>query len=141
MSVKSKWQGRKGRRLKSLLFCCWFLFLTFPSFAQQPEKQESIPEPLLGDHNDGSRARPVHAIELRDAGGEVIRPTDRPLLPFSTLQTCGADCHDVEQISHGWHFSTTQTGVDGKRRGQPWILVDEATATQLPLSYRDWPGC
>ncbi len=141
MSVESKWQRRKGRSMKSLLFCCWFLSLTFPSFPQQSEKETPVPEPLLGDLNDGSRARPVHAIELRDADGEIIRPTDRPLLPFSTTQTCGADCHDVKKISHGWHFTTTNAGVDGGRSGQPWILVDEETATQLPLSYHDWPGC
>ncbi|MBN2320659.1 MAG: hypothetical protein JXR49_16385 [Acidobacteria bacterium] len=141
MSVKSKWQRRKGRRLKSLLFCCCILISTFPSFAGQPENEKPVAEPLLGDLNDGSRARPVHAIELRDAGGEVIRPTDRPLLPFSTVQTCGADCHDVEEISRGWHFTAALTGVDGGRRGQPWILVDEETATQLPLSYHAWPGC
>src|SRR6266545_1616617 len=62
-------------------------------------------KPKLGDAPDGSRARPVHIIPLRDAEGAVIRPGDRPLLPFSTRQTCGADCHDVQKIGHGWHFN------------------------------------
>jgi hypothetical protein len=141
MSVKRKWQRRNERRLKSLLFCCCILIPIFSSVAGQSEKEKPVSEPLPGDLNDGSRARPVHVIELRDADGEVIRPTDRPLLPFSTLQTCGADCHDVEEISRGWHFTTALTGVNGGRRGQPWILVDEETATQLPLSYHAWPGC
>lgn len=95
--------------------------------------------PLLGDHTDGSRARPVHRIALRDADGEVIRPTDQPLLPFSARQTCGADCHDAATVSRGWHFTVT-TRQEGGRRGEPWVLVDADTATQLPLSYHEWPG-
>lgn len=96
--------------------------------------------PLLGDQNDGSRARPVHLIPVRDSEGEVIRLADRPLLPFSTRQTCGADCHDVVTISRGWHFTTTDAGSKTGRRGEPWIFVDPETATELPLSYHGWPG-
>ena len=107
----------------------------------QAEKDRFAGKQLLGDLNDGSRARPVHIIPLRDTEGEVIRPGDRPLLPFSTRQTCAADCHDVATISRGWHFNSTLTGVAGGRRGQPWILIDQDTATQLPLSYRAWSGC
>ena len=140
MSGKSKWR-RCGRcRLKSLLFLCWILISTFLSFAGQSEKGKPSSGPFPGDLSDGSRTRPVHAIELRDADGEVVRSTDRPPLPFSTLQTCGAKCHDVEKISHGWHFTASLAGVDGGRHGQPWILVDDETATQLPLSYHEWPG-
>lgn len=110
------------------------LLLACSALAQQASK------PLSGDQNDGSRARPVHRIPLRDAEGEVIRPTDRPLLPFSARETCGADCHNVATISRGWHFKTALAGSDGGRRGEPWILVDPGTATQLPLSYHGWPG-
>lgn len=95
--------------------------------------------PLLGDHPDGSRARPVHVIPLRDAEGEVVRPTDLPLLPFSPGATCGAECHDVGSISRGLHFSATARRPQG-RPGEPWILADADTATQLPLSYHGWPG-
>ncbi len=105
--------------------------------AQAPAPARSAP--LLGDRNDGSRARPVHLIPLRDHEGEIIRPTDRPLQPFSTRQTCGADCHDVATIARGWHFNMTEPQAK-VRRGEPWILVDPETATQLPLSYHGWPG-
>jgi hypothetical protein len=107
---------------------------------QQPPATLRKAGPLLGDNADGSRARPVHRIPLRDAEGEVIRTTDRPLLPFSTTETCGADCHDVATISKGWHFNVTAAGSARTRPGEPWILVDGDTATQLPLSYHSWPG-
>ena len=110
----------------------WLLAASAP--AQQPAA------PLLGDHSDGSRARPVHRVPLRDGDGEIVRPTDIPILPFSTLQTCGADCHDVGTIGRGWHFRSGQGGSKGRRPAEPWILVDVETATQLPLSYEGWPG-
>jgi hypothetical protein len=121
----------------------WFLVLIcgFSCFAWQSKNPNPPSKPFLGDLNDGSRAQPVHSIALRDPDGEVIRATDQVLVPFSTLQTCGADCHDVATISRGWHFTTSLPGAEGGRRGQPWILTDPATATQLPLSYHDWPGC
>jgi cytochrome b subunit of formate dehydrogenase len=106
--------------------------------ASQPPAGAPAPT-RLGDHSDGSRARPVHRIPLRDAEGQVIRPTDRPLLPFSTMGTCG-DCHDVAAISKGWHFNVTTPGAAGARPGEPWILTDPDTATQLPLSPHGWPG-
>jgi hypothetical protein len=68
-------------------------------------------------HSDGSRARPVHVIPLRDHEGEVIRPTDRPLLPFSTSQTCGADCHDVATVERGWHFRTERGRTRERQAG------------------------
>jgi len=121
------------------------LLLASAAPAQQPPRQtparpSTPPPPLLGDQSDGSRARPVHRIFLRDADDEVIRPSDRPLLPFSPKSTCGTDCHDVATIGKGWHFSTTTPGRAGVRPGEPWILVDVDTATQLPLSYHAWPG-
>ncbi|MEI9972593.1 MAG: hypothetical protein WDO73_11360 [Ignavibacteriota bacterium] len=43
-------------------------------------------------------------------------------------------------VSRGWHFNAMQAGVPPGRNGQPWLLIDRATATQIPLSYRAWPG-
>ena len=97
-------------------------------------------KPLLGDLPSGSRSRPVHVIALRDENGDTIQPGDHPPLPFSTEQTCGNTCHDVQAIRRGWHFNATLAGVRAGRNGEPWIWIDIATATQIPLSYRAWPG-
>ncbi|MFZ0035282.1 MAG: hypothetical protein WAK60_09905 [Sedimentisphaerales bacterium] len=94
---------------------------------------------FMGDQSDGSRAIPVHLIPLLDDEGEKITPDVETLLPFSTRRTCGA-CHDYEKISHGWHFNAVEPNVAPGRGGQPWILFDAGTATQIPLSYRAWPG-
>ena len=96
--------------------------------------------PKLGDNSAGSRGQPAHIIPLRDAEGDTIQPGDRRALPFSPMQTCGGECHDVSAISHGWHFNANQSGIAAGRNGQPWLLVDPSTGTQLPLSYRAWPG-
>jgi hypothetical protein len=97
----------------------------------------------LGDFGDGSRAAPVHRInlynELGNSKEDRIYPDDDPLLPFSTRQTCGA-CHTYGIIDNGWHFNATDPNVSAGRPGQPWIFVDARTATQIPLSYRPWPG-
>jgi hypothetical protein len=135
--------------LRALRVCAMLLLGTGAAVAQQaraPAPQAPAPAgaqrvvPLLGDQTDGSRARPVHAIPLRDVEGEVIRPTDRPLVPFSPVRTCGADCHDVATVARGWHFNTTDPTRDNGRRGEPWILVDLETATQVPSSYRPRAG-
>lgn len=97
-------------------------------------------KPMLGDLPSGSRSRPVHLIPLRDENGDVIQPGDRAPLPLSIEQTCGASCHDVQFIRHGWHFNAGQPGVPAGRNGEPWIWIDYATASQIPLSYRDWLG-
>ena len=106
----------------------------------QPAKKASSPKVMLGDNSAGSRGQPAHIIALRDPEGDTIQPEDRRPLPFSTGQTCGASCHDVATISRGWHFNAALAGVPPGRKGQPWFLVDRETATQLPLSYRAWPG-
>jgi hypothetical protein len=92
----------------------------------------------MGDNSAGSRAQPVHIITLRDPEGDTIQPDDRRPLPFSTTQTCGADCHDVSAITRGWHFNPA--GSPPGRNGQPWLWTDAATGTQIPLSDRGWPG-
>jgi hypothetical protein len=98
----------------------------------------------LGDESDGSRAHPTHLIPLfyeNEDGeqGEKITPDDELLLPFSTRWTCGG-CHSYGIISKGWHFNAAEPGVIPGRVGQPWILADARTGTQIPLSYRPWPG-
>ncbi len=97
-----------------------------------------------------SRARYVHRISLYDENGDVIRLTDdsgkpmdpdfEPIPPFSTRNTCGK-CHDMGQVHAGWHFNAMADPEHGRNRpGEPWFLVDAATGTQLPLSWRSWPG-
>jgi len=115
------------------------MLAAWPGLAQPLEKA-SPPKPMLGDNSAGSRGQPAHIIALRDPEGDTIQPEDRRPLPFSTRQTCGANCHDVAAISRGWHFNAALAGVLPGRKGQPWFLVDRETATQLPLSYRTWPG-
>lgn len=95
--------------------------------------QSQQPKAKLGDNSAGSRGQPAHIIALRDPEGDTIQPGDRRALPFSVTQTCGNECHDVAAISRGWHFNATLAGVAPGRNGQPWLLVDAATATQLPL--------
>ncbi len=96
--------------------------------------------PLIGDESDGSRAVPVHRIPLLDEGGQDIRPDDDPLFPFSTHQTCAVQCHNYETIVGGWHFNASDANVPPGRPGHPWIFWDADTGTQIPLSYRAWPG-
>jgi hypothetical protein len=99
---------------------------------------------LLGDESDGSRAHPIHLVPLfpeNEDGerGEKVTPDDDPLLPFSARWTCGS-CHSYGIISRGWHFNAADPNVAPGRPGQPWILADARTGTQIPLSYRSWPG-
>jgi len=93
----------------------------------------------LGDNGDGSRAQFVHVIDLLDEKGRLISSYDKKPQPFSIRQTCDA-CHSYDIISRGWHFNAPDTNVPPGRTGQPWIYVDPATATQIPVSYRPWPG-
>ena len=127
--------------------------------AQQPKAKPAEEKPKLGDNSAGSRGQPAHIIPLRDPEGDTIQPGDRRALPFSVSQTCGGDCHDVAAVGRGWHFNATASLVNSAgvpaaglglkmghvpsvddRNGQPWLLVDRETATQIPLSYRAWPG-
>jgi len=125
--------GLHGFRQRIGLGILAFVFVAGYVFAQG--------KPKLGDVNDGTRAHPVHLIELLDEEGSAIRTDDDPLMPFSMEQTCmGDDCHSYQTISTGWHFNAHNPDVEPGRRGQPWLLMDRATATQLPLSYRPWPG-
>lgn len=90
-----------------------------------------------------------HVIPLRDHDGEMIappaafdengKPQEPRGKPYSVAQTCGR-CHDYTSISQGWHFNAAKPGVPAGRPGEPWILTDPSTRTQLPLSYRGWEG-
>ncbi|MCJ7776830.1 MAG: hypothetical protein MUP16_00715 [Sedimentisphaerales bacterium] len=115
-----------------------FIYTTILFFVTSVSVAADANSKFMGDVSDGSRAISVHLIPLIDDEGDKITPAVEPLLPFSTCQTCGV-CHDYEKISHGWHFNTAEPNVAPGRGGQPWILVDAGTVTQIPLSYRTWP--
>jgi len=93
--------------------------------------------PLKGG---GSRTLAVHRIPIYDATDQKILPAgEEPIMPLSTRTTCGK-CHDYEKISSGWHFNAMDETVPPGRAGELWVLVDERTGTQLPLSYRPRPN-
>ena len=70
----------------------------------------------IGDASTGSMAVPVHLIKLIDQDSSVIRPNEKPLLPFSTKQTCGS-CHDYNIIRTGLHFSAGDSNSVSGRHG------------------------
>lgn len=122
------------------VLCLSALTVCFESQAAGAE----APGKLLGDESDGSRAHPTHLIPLvagNEEGqqGGKIYPDDEILLPFSMRWTCGG-CHSYGLISKGWHFNANDPNISPGRPGQPWILSDARTGTQIPLSYRSWPG-
>ncbi|MHC4642572.1 MAG: hypothetical protein ACYS32_13080 [Planctomycetota bacterium] len=120
---------RKGLLIK--VVCCW-LVLAFSAVVDTEGKK-------IGDVSDGSLSVPVHVVGLRSDEGDKISPDDEPALPFSTRQTCSV-CHSYETISQGWHFNAVDVNAVPGRKGQPWIFVNPGTSTQIPLSYRPWPG-
>ncbi|MCJ7778499.1 MAG: hypothetical protein MUP16_09320 [Sedimentisphaerales bacterium] len=128
---------KKGFIYTTILFCVTPAILL--CFCEAAGAAADANSKFLGDQSDGSRAIPVHLIPLVDEEGDKITPADEPFLPFSTRQTCSA-CHDYEKISRGWHFNAAEPNIVPGRQGQPWIFVDAGTATQIPLSYRTWPG-
>jgi hypothetical protein len=101
------------------------------------------------DVHTESRTPFLHNIPLHDAQGRVIsppsilsedgKPQESKANPYSTAMTCGK-CHDYDSISQGWHFNADAGTVKPGRPGEPWILTDPATHTQIPLSYRGWAG-
>jgi hypothetical protein len=109
-----------------------FAALILPAYAASGEQ---LPE----DYSDPSRSVFVHVLPLINEQNDRILPSDEPLMPFSTRNTCGF-CHNYEKVSGGWHFNSADPNIDAGRVGQPWIFVDKDTATQIPLSYRNWPG-
>lgn len=87
----------------------------------------------------GSDRTYSHWIELKDAAGRHVDPHAADAAPFSMQATCKT-CHDLGAMAHGWHFAPRDGEVDRGRNGEPWILTDPRTGTQLPLSYRGWSG-
>ena len=81
----------------------------------------------------------VHRITLYDHNAEAIKPRDPKAKPYSPAVTCGK-CHGVDQIQKGWHFNAADPEVEKGRPGEPWMLVDKETGTQIPVSSRGWPG-
>jgi hypothetical protein len=101
------------------------------------------------DIHTESRTPFLHNIPLHDAQGRLIsppsvvsedgKPQEPKGSPYSPAKTCGK-CHDYDTISEGWHFNADAGTVPPGRPGEPWILTDPATHTQIPLSYRGWAG-
>gem|GEM_PF-132252 len=79
----------------------------------------------------------AHRIGLFDAKKKLIDGTTYE--PYSPQGTCGK-CHDYAAIAMGRHFQAGRAGAEDGRPGEPWILWDADTRTQVPLSYRAWPG-
>ncbi|MDP1563577.1 MAG: hypothetical protein Q8M16_19530 [Pirellulaceae bacterium] len=113
-------------RLVLTLGAAWSLFFASISEAQTSRFATS-------DNDSGY----VHWIELYDAKNNKILP-ESPR-PYSPKATCGR-CHDVETISHGFHFQAGSEATEAGRPGQPWVWSDPKTGTHLPLSYRPWEG-
>ncbi|MCP4257438.1 MAG: hypothetical protein GY774_07895 [Planctomycetes bacterium] len=135
---------RKGLILTGFLCLLVLCLSVFTVCFENEAVGAEAPSKLLGDESDGSRAHPTHLIPLvsenedGEEGGKIY-PDDDPLLPFSMRWTCGG-CHSYGIISQGWHFNATDPNIASGRPGQPWILSDARTGTQIPLSYRKWPG-
>ena len=86
---------------------------------------------------DTSRTSAVHDIPLFNGKNEKIDPTSKK--PISFKVTCNK-CHDYSTIEKGWHFNSGDPNVPAGRPGEPWVLLDKATGTQLPISPRGWKG-
>ena len=84
-----------------------------------------------------SRSPFVHRINLYNEKGALLKATDDT--PWSPGVTCGK-CHEYDTIAKGWHFNDATTESLAGRPGEPWILADTKTGTQLPLSRRGWKG-
>lgn len=91
------------------------------------------------EHWDGSRTTPVHNFAMYDETGQQIVPEYDRAMPMSSRNTCGT-CHTYSVVSSGWHFNSSKGVVSPGRPGEPWVIVDKQTGTQLPVSYRGWPG-
>ncbi len=113
--------------------------------AAEPPSESS---PKAPPERTYSRSPFVHRIPILDEDGTVIRPQkpgeepspNASSKPMSQANTCGK-CHsDYPVMQQGWHFNFAQPNAPHGRPGEPWILTDLQTRTQLPLSYRGWPG-
>ncbi|HAV40940.1 MAG TPA: hypothetical protein DCW97_00810, partial [Acidobacteria bacterium] len=85
-----------------------------------------------------SQISPLHRVPLMDEFNEQIVPAAPSAWPLSTRYSC-APCHEYETISQGLHFNLKKRpAVD--RPSEPWVLVDDKTGVQLPISYANFPG-
>jgi len=98
---------------------------------------EDKPEKKVA-HIPGSRFTYVHRLGLKDFEGNDVVLDEEPVLPFSYRYTC-TKCHEYDVVHKGWHFNAADPDVPPGRPGQPWFQADQTTATQIPVSYRDWP--
>ena len=106
---------------------------------RREEPQGRLQGRLRPSHRPQGRRR--HGHQPQDHRGQEAR-SQGPRCggpPYSPTQTCAA-CHPTVFISHGWHFNAMEKAAKPGRNGEPWIYVDAATHTVLPVSYRDWAG-
>ncbi len=99
----------------------------------------TVAEEKIGDGNDGNRSSPVHVIELFDEKGDPIKVDSTRMNPVSLKKTCGK-CHTYETIAAGWHFHSGSGTIPSGRVGEPWVITDSETRTQIPVSDRGWSG-
>ncbi len=127
MSVRER-----GAEVLFACFACiaWMLIAGSPSIAADPPSRFATSDSLSGY---------VHWIDLYDANNRRIDPTAESPAPYSPAATCGR-CHDVDVMTHGWHFNAVDESVEHGRPGQPWVWGDPRTGTYLPLSYRGEDG-
>jgi hypothetical protein len=120
----------RSRALAFPVSLAWGLLLLSGLQAHQIKEKQQV--------WDGSQTTPVHRLPLKDEFDQPILPTESYSLPYSSRYTC-APCHDYRIIQQGLHFNSFSAG-GAVRRGEPWVWVDPATGTVLPLSYQGWPG-
>jgi len=99
----------------------------------------ALAKPELQVSPEFTRTTLVHNIPVFNADGAAIDPSAKNAKPISLKVTCGK-CHDYEIIDRGWHFNTGDANVPPGRLGEPWVLADVATGTQIPISPRGWNG-
>lgn len=117
---------RRSRAFRSAAVLA-FLLAAARAAAVQPEEKW-----------DGNRTSPVHQIPLKDEFDQIIVPTEPNPLPVSFRFSC-EPCHSYSVIEKGLHFNPGGSQSPG-RPGEPWIWVDEASGTQIPLSYKPRKG-
>ena len=94
---------------------------------------------------DGNRSTAVHRIPvladpILKGDDKPLGPEDKPALPYSPRATCSGRCHDYSTIEAGWHFNYPDAKAPAGRPGEPYVLADLKTGTQIALSPRGWPG-
>ena len=151
---------RSTPRRRCLVWCCLGVIVTLlitssnragepPATATAPTTAPAEAAPAKAPPERTYSNTPfVHRIPILDEDGTAIRPAkpgeepapNASAKPMSQALTCGK-CHsDYPAMQQGWHFNPAQPRAPHGRPGEPWILVDLQTRTQLPVSYRPWPG-